>query len=71
MNENEIREICGMRFFYADTHWHSMTHYGPSWVHLLRRKADEIKATGIECQVIREDWGQRDYALSIPLEAIQ
>lgn len=67
----EIKEIGGLYFFRVPSHWHSFLHHGPSWIHLLRRKAEEIKASGIECQVIQEDWGWRNYALSIPLDALE
>lgn len=62
----EVITVCGWQFFDAEYRWHSRTHYGPSLAYLVRRKAEEIKASGVECQVIREDWGQRDYAIVIP-----
>ncbi len=60
-----VMTVCRWEFFNAEDHWHSRSHYGPSWAYMVRQKAEEIMATGIDCQVIREDWGQRDYALSI------
>ena len=63
--------IQGVQFFEGNKRFISKSTYGPTTVYLARRKVEEMKAAGISAELIRQDYGHRDYAIAVPFEQVQ
>ncbi len=63
--------IQGVQFFEGNRRLVSKSTYGPIDVYLARRKVEEMKAAGIPAELIRQDYGHKDYAIVVPLEYVQ